>query len=173
MYETDQPPEPSPKYEEVARTSTSTKLNIVIQVVGSRRDVQPFIAVGNELQKHGHRVRLATHDVFEGFVGQSSLEFYPIGGDPAELMVYIVKNLGLIPSMSSLRAGDIQAKRKMITTMLHACWKSCIEADLKTGIPFTTDVIIGDPPSFAHVHCSQALGCPVRLFIEPVVCGAH
>ncbi|TGO43730.1 hypothetical protein BCON_0978g00020 [Botryotinia convoluta] len=41
------------------------KLNIVIQIVESRGDVQPFIALGNELQKHGHRVRIATHDQFE------------------------------------------------------------------------------------------------------------
>ena len=61
-------------------------LNIVIQVVGSRGDVQPFIALGNELQRHGHRVRLATHDIFEQFVLQAGLEFFPIGGDPAQLM---------------------------------------------------------------------------------------
>ena len=61
-------------------------LNIVIQVVGSRGDVQPFIALGNELQRHGHRIRLATHNCFEQFVRQAGLEFYPIGGDPVELM---------------------------------------------------------------------------------------
>jgi hypothetical protein len=65
-------------------------LNIVIQVVGSRGDVQPFIALGNELQEHGHRVWLATHDVFEAFVTSSNLQFYPIGGDPTELMAYMV-----------------------------------------------------------------------------------
>ncbi|KAK4959403.1 hypothetical protein LTR10_004207 [Elasticomyces elasticus] len=30
-------------------------LNIVIQVVGSRGDVQPSVALGSALQKHGHR----------------------------------------------------------------------------------------------------------------------
>ena len=61
-------------------------LNIVIQVVGSRGDVQPFVALGNELQRHGHRVRLATHAVFEQFVRKAGLEFYSIGGDPTQLM---------------------------------------------------------------------------------------
>ncbi|RDW64603.1 hypothetical protein BP6252_10254 [Coleophoma cylindrospora] len=156
------PQTPPPKYEDLRQTSV-IKLNIVIQVVGSRGDVQPFIAVGNELQKHGHRVRLATHNVFENFVKESGLEFYPIGGDPSELMAYMVKNPGLIPSMKSLRAGDIQTKRKMITEMLDGCWESCIEPDVVTGIPFTADAIIANPPSFAHVHCAQALGCPVHL----------
>jgi sterol 3beta-glucosyltransferase len=61
-------------------------LNIVVQVVGSRGDVQPFVALGVALQKYGHRVRLATHDNFDKFVRSAGLEFYPIGGDPEDLM---------------------------------------------------------------------------------------
>jgi hypothetical protein len=68
----------------------SIRLNIVIQVVGSRGDVQPFIALGQELQRYGHRVRIATHNTFESFVKESNLEFYPIGGDPKELSMLIL-----------------------------------------------------------------------------------
>ncbi|KAI6831945.1 glycosyltransferase family 1 protein [Hortaea werneckii] len=140
------------------------QLNIVIQVVGSRGDVQPFIALGCELQRsHGHRVRIATHGVFEHFVRQSGLEFFSIGGDPAELMAYIVKNPGLIPSMQSLKAGDIQKKRKMLAEMLRGCWRSCIEPDSQSGAPLVADAIIANPPSFAHIHCAQALGVPIHM----------
>ncbi|KAF7118656.1 hypothetical protein CNMCM5793_008194 [Aspergillus hiratsukae] len=138
-------------------------LNIVIQIVGSRGDVQPFIALGTELQKHGHRVRLATHDVFADFVRSSGLEFYPIGGDPAELMAFMVKNPGLLPQMNSLRRGEIQKKRAMVATMLDGCWRSCIDDDPLTKVPFVADAIIANPPSFAHVHCAQALKVPVHL----------
>ncbi|KAJ5753529.1 uncharacterized protein N7511_007682 [Penicillium nucicola] len=139
------------------------QLNIVIQVVGSRGDVQPFIALGNELQLHGHRVRLATHGVFESFVLQSGLEFYPIGGDPSELMAYMVKNPGLIPQMKSLRSGEIQRKRAMVAEMLQGCWDSCISDDPVSKAPFVADAIIANPPSFAHVHCAQALSIPLHL----------
>ncbi|KAI0439820.1 sterol glucosyltransferase [Xylaria telfairii] len=139
------------------------RLNIVIQVVGSRGDIQPFIALGNELQKDGHRVRLATHNTFERFVLDSGLEFYPIGGDPSELMAYMVKNPGLIPSMESLRAGEIQKKRKMVVEMLHGFWQACLAPDLQTGVPFVANAIIANPPSFAHIHCAQALGIPLHL----------
>jgi UDP:flavonoid glycosyltransferase YjiC (YdhE family) len=57
-------------------------------------DVQPFIALGTQLQRKGHRVRLATHQNFEKFVQQTGLEFYPIGGNPEELMS--VRGLELI-----------------------------------------------------------------------------
>ena len=76
--------EPPPTYS--LHESWTIPMNIVLQVVGSRGDVQPFVALGNELQKYGHRIRLATHDVFKSFVTGAGLEFFPIGGDPAELM---------------------------------------------------------------------------------------
>lgn len=100
---------PPPEYIDRTKSETSCdlNLNIVIQVVGSRGDVQPFIALGTALQKYGHRVRIATHDVFAEFVHGSGLEFYPIGGDPAELMAFMVKNPGLIPQMKTLREGEV------------------------------------------------------------------
>ncbi|UPX18863.1 uncharacterized protein EKO05_0009147 [Ascochyta rabiei] len=141
----------------------SIRMNVVIQIVGSRGDVQPFVALGQELQKYGHRVRIATHNTFEDLVKKSNLEFFPIGGDPKELMAYMVKNPGLIPSMKSLREGDIKRKQIMISEILDGCWKSCVDADLDSKEPFVADAIIANPPSFAHVHCAQALGVPLHL----------
>lgn len=138
-------------------------LNIVIQIVGSRGDVQPFVALGAELQNMGHRVRIATHNVFEQFILEAGLEFYPIGGDPADLMSYMVKNPGLIPSLDSVREGDIQKKQLMMAEILHGCWQSCLMPDLITNAPFVANAIIANPPSFAHVHCAQALGIPLHL----------
>lgn len=76
--------EPPPNYSE--QKPWLLPMNIVIQIVGSRGDIQPFVALGNELQKSGHRVRIATHNVFKSFVVAAGLEFFPIGGNPAELM---------------------------------------------------------------------------------------
>ncbi|KAF2002598.1 glycosyltransferase family 1 protein [Amniculicola lignicola CBS 123094] len=156
------PSRPPPSSKPASRL-WSIRLNIVIQVVGSRGDVQPFIALGQELLKYGHRVRLATHNTFADFVRESGLEFYPIGGDPKELMAYMAKNPGLIPSMTSLRAGEIQKKRLMMSEMLDGCWRSCIDADPVDARPFVADAIIANPPSFAHIHCAQALGVPLHL----------
>ncbi|KAF6816474.1 sterol glucosyltransferase [Colletotrichum musicola] len=138
-------------------------LNVVVQVVGSRGDVQPFIALGTALRRYGHRVRLATHDTFAQFVRDSGLEFFPIGGDPADLMSYMVRNPGLIPSMESLKGGDVGRKRSMMREMLRGCWRSCIDPDPVSNQPFVADAIIANPPSFAHVHCAQALGIPVHI----------
>jgi sterol 3beta-glucosyltransferase len=54
--------------------------------------VQPFIALGLELTKQGHRVRIATHETFRSFITENNLEFFNIGGDPKELMSYMVRS---------------------------------------------------------------------------------
>ncbi|KAG8809795.1 hypothetical protein FRC19_004968, partial [Serendipita sp. 401] len=139
------------------------KLCIVIMVVGSRGDVQPFIALGMELAKQGHRVRIASHEKFRTFVTEKNLEFYNIGGDPEELMSYMVRNPGLIPGMTSLRNGDIGRKRKMLGEILAGCWGACTQTDPSSSKPFVADAIISNPPAFAHIHCAEALGIPLQL----------
>ena len=147
-------------------------LNIVIHVVGSRGDVQPFVALGRELRnKYGHRIRLATHGTFKKFVEENGLEFFNIGGDPAELMAFMVKNPGLIPGMQSLKDGDVGKRQKGMSEILQGCWKSCADTnEIKEGEdgsskpkPFIANAIIANPPSFAHIHCAEKLGIPLHL----------
>lgn len=95
-------------------------------------------------------------------MANSGIEFFAVGGDPAELMAYMVKNPGLLPQMETLRGGNIQRKRSMLAAMLRGFWRSCIES-VNDDTPFVADAIIANPPSFAHVHCAQALGVPLHL----------
>jgi hypothetical protein len=145
-------------------------MNIVIHVVGSRGDVQPFLALARVLKEvHGHRVRLATHPKFESFVEKAGIEFFSIGGDPAELMDYMVKNAGLMPSAEALLNGDVRRKRQFMGEIAEGCWRSCIEPCAKTGRPFVADAIIANPPSFAHVHCAERLAVPLHLMFTYVL----
>jgi hypothetical protein len=159
-------------------TDSPPPLNIVIHVVGSRGDVQPFVALGIELKnRYKHRVRLATHGTFKKFVEENGLEFFNIGGDPAELMAFMVKNPGLIPGMESLKAGDVGKRRKGMAEILEGCWKSCADADEVKGEddtaprvkPFIANAIIANPPSFAHIHCAEKLGIPLHLMFTYVL----
>jgi hypothetical protein len=85
-------------------------LSIVIFIVGSRGDVQPYLSLALHLiRSHGHRVRIATHPDFKDFVLEANnrlkgekaksgeelegkIEFFDIGGNPKELMAYMVKS---------------------------------------------------------------------------------
>ena len=158
----------------------------MISVVGSRGDVQPFVALGQVLKRqYGHRVRLATHPTFRNFVEENGLEFFSIGGDPAELMAFMVKNPGLMPGMDAFRRGDIGRRRKGMYEIFKGCWRACFEAGDGTGVavkddrsgdratfeddesylskPFVADAIISNPPCFAHIHCAEKLGIPLHL----------
>lgn len=151
-------------------------LNLVIMVIGSRGDIQPFLKLGKLLkEEHGHRVRIATHPAFREFVERDSgLEFFSVGGDPAELMAFMVKNPGLIPSVSTVKAGEIGRKRDSMFEMFQGFWRACINATDDEGNesnrkmmhdrhPFVADAIIANPPSFAHIHCAERLGIPLHL----------
>lgn len=75
----------------------------------------------------------------------------------------MVKHPGLIPDLKSLGEGDLRAKRRMIFDMLQGCWRSCFEPDPEDGTPFIANSIIANPPSFAHIHCAQALSIPLYM----------
>ncbi|SMY23427.1 unnamed protein product [Zymoseptoria tritici ST99CH_1A5] len=159
-------------------------MNVVIQVVGSRGDVQPFVALGKVLKEtYGHRVRLATHPNFKDFVIENDLEFFSIGGDPQALMAFMVKNPGLMPDFNALRGGDIGMRRKEVGEYLQGCWRSCFETGDGTGVeatdktvedwsaegddylqkPFVADCLIANPPSFAHIHIAEKMGIPLHI----------
>ncbi len=59
-------------------------MNITLVTVGSRGDVQPYVALGVGLKSAGHEVRIATHVYFEKLIREHGLEFAPIAGDPRE-----------------------------------------------------------------------------------------
>ncbi|KAL5614765.1 uncharacterized protein BROUX77_000602 [Berkeleyomyces rouxiae] len=154
------------------------RMNIVIMVIGSRGDVQPFLRIGQILQqRHGHRVRVATHpDFYQITQEEYGLEHFSVGGDPAQLMAFMVKNPGMIPSLESVKAGEIGRKRASMEEMFEGFWRACVcstddpkyafdskamaEAD---EMPFVADAIIANPPSYAHVHCAEALNIPLHI----------
>ncbi|XP_062084233.1 sterol 3-beta-glucosyltransferase UGT80A2-like [Humulus lupulus] len=135
-------------------------LQIVMLIVGTRGDVQPFIAIGKRLQDDGHRVRLATHANFEDFVLSAGLEFYPLGGDPKILAGYMVKNKGFLPSGPS----EIPIQRNQMKEIIFSLLPACKEDDPKTKIPFKADAIIANPPAYGHTHVAEALKVPIHIF---------
>jgi sterol 3beta-glucosyltransferase len=61
-------------------------LHITCLSIGSRGDVQPYIALCKGLMAEGHRCRIASHAEYQNWIEGHGIEFAPVGGDPAELM---------------------------------------------------------------------------------------
>ncbi|MCX6030430.1 MAG: glycosyltransferase [Chloroflexi bacterium] len=60
-------------------------MRIAMIAPGSRGDVEPYIALGEGLQKAGHVVRLVTHSNFDMLVSSHGLEFWPIAGSVQDI----------------------------------------------------------------------------------------
>src|SRR5829696_1220371 len=56
-------------------------MHIAIIALGTRGDVQPYIALGSGLRAAGHDIRLVTHQNFEELVRSHGLEFWPARGN--------------------------------------------------------------------------------------------
>jgi len=67
-------------------------LRITCLTIGSRGDVQPFIALCKGLKAEGHAVTIATHVEFGDWIRSHGINFAPIAGDPAQLMRLCVEH---------------------------------------------------------------------------------
>lgn len=56
-------------------------MKIILPTIGTRGDVQPYVALALGLQKAGHAVTLATHPCMRGLVESYGVDFAPMGPD--------------------------------------------------------------------------------------------
>jgi sterol 3beta-glucosyltransferase len=56
-------------------------MKIALTTIGSRGDIQPFIALGIELQKHGHSTAILSHPWARRIVNFYGLKHIPVGDD--------------------------------------------------------------------------------------------
>lgn len=130
-------------------------LRITCLTIGSRGDVQPYIALCKRLRAHGHQTRIATHAEFEAWIQGHGIGFAAVEGDPHELMRICVENGMFTPSFvyetHSFARGWMD---KLLTTS----WKACQNSDL----------LIESPSAMAGIHIAEALSIPYfRAFGMP------
>ena len=130
-------------------------LRITCLTIGSRGDVQPYIALCKGLLAEGHRPKIATHAEFEPWVRKHGIGFAPVEGDPAELMRICVEN-GMF-TYSFLKEASVKF-RGWIDELLSSAWKACED----------TDILVESPSAMAGIHIAEALGVPYfRAFTMP------
>lgn len=61
-------------------------MRIVIVTIGTRGDVQPYVALAQGLMHAGHAVAICTHPTFRDFVAAHGVEFAPLAGDIRALL---------------------------------------------------------------------------------------
>eukprot|EP00029_Vermamoeba_vermiformis_P002685 TRINITY_DN1305_c0_g1_i1.p2 TRINITY_DN1305_c0_g1~~TRINITY_DN1305_c0_g1_i1.p2 ORF type:complete len:1388 (+),score=391.80 TRINITY_DN1305_c0_g1_i1:4484-8647(+) len=136
--------------------STDQNLRFTFMIVGSRGDVQPVIALALRLETYGHKCKIATHEAHRKFVEENGLAFYPLAGDPKDLMALCVKNDMF--SISFFKEA-LSKFTHFMADLLVTCWDAC-----KTD----TDVILENPACMAGPSIAEKLGIPlIEMFTIP------
>lgn len=129
--------------------------HFVLLTIGSRGDVQPYIALGKGLIAEGHKVTIATHSEFEEWIVSYGINFKEVAGNPAELMSLMVTHGSM--SVSFLKEASAKFKG-WIGELLQSSWDACQDAD----------ILIESPSAMSGIHIAEALGIPyMRAFTMP------
>ncbi|KAJ5088721.1 hypothetical protein N7456_012337 [Penicillium angulare] len=136
-------------------------LDIVFMLIGSRDETKSMILVGQELQKQGNRVLIATHGIFRSFATKLGMEFFSISNDPQHPIA--TNDSGFIPGLNSSDRSEVQQSRRMLLHSLKQCWNACRYSESREGKPFSIDVIIATPLAHAHIHCAERLSIPLHI----------
>ncbi|PNY29014.1 Sterol 3-beta-glucosyltransferase [Tolypocladium capitatum] len=130
-------------------------MKITCLTIGSRGDVQPYIALCKGLLAEGHRPRIATHAEFQGWIESHGIEFARVEGDPGELMRLCIEN-GTF-TLAFLREAN-STFRGWLDELLESAYKACEGSEL----------LIESPSAMAGIHIAEKLGIPYfRAFTMP------
>lgn len=155
-------------------------MKITIVTVGSRGDVEPYIALGLGLRHSGHEVSLATHSGYETAIRQRGLGFFAVEGDPRQI-------LDQTEGQAWLRTGGnplaflnrlSQYMSSMLLQAVEDIWRACQDADAavysllgglgafhvieKLGIPFVPAFLVPSSPTGEFPSLSFPTRIPLR-----------
>src|ERR1700719_2433342 len=117
-------------------------MKITIVTVGTRGDVEPFVALGLGLQKTGHTVKIATHAMFESFIRDNGLDFALISGNVQEAINSAEARQALESSKTSF-SFLLEVRRKAAPLVLAAVQElaeACKGADHLMCTPLTLHI---------------------------------
>lgn len=142
-------------------------MKILIITFGSRGDVQPYVALGKELQKAGHIITICTASRFESFIKEHNLlyaymtdEFLKIidtdmGRDVIENSAGL---FGIISSIFKL----IKYIKPLAKEMINDSWEAAKITD--------PDLIIFHPKILGAVSISEKLSIPLIMAnLQPMI----
>ncbi len=135
-------------------------MNIFIVTVGSRGDVQPFVALGKGLKAAGHNVTLCASANFETFVTENGLTYAHMDDELITMMKSdtgraIVEEATNVFKMLVLGFRLMKRMTPMQRAMQQDAWAAAREAD--------PDIIIYHPKMHTAPDFAEKLGVPCML----------
>jgi sterol 3beta-glucosyltransferase len=152
----------------------------MIIALGSRGDVQPFVALGLGLQAAGYCVTIAAAADYAGLVGQHGLAFHSLVGQIRTLIDPALVEQFLARARNPLRAARnfVRQAGPIIELLLRDCWAASQGADalivstlgMYCGMHLAERLRI--PCIVAHLHPYTATGSDPHMFFPRLPRGA-
>jgi sterol 3beta-glucosyltransferase len=141
-------------------------MRISIITIGSRGDVQPYIALGTGFKRAGYEVRLLTHGTFADAARDEGLDFADLGVDPRTVMEQVMQEAGLAERSSRIalfrQIAFMRQALRIALPLLHdgtqRCWQAAQDVDALLLSPL--GVFIGIP--LAHKRGIPAFAANVQ-----------
>ncbi|MDV7391289.1 glycosyltransferase, partial [Arthrospira platensis SPKY1] len=128
-------------------------MKLLILTIGSRGDVQPYVALGHGLQQAGHHVAICTGALFQELVTRHGLAFVPMDDEMVRLADSAEGRRMIEGGGNLLKA--INLVKPMIRRMLADCRQAAQQVQ--------PELIIYHPKTLAGYHIAEALGVPLIL----------
>lgn len=143
-------------------------MNITLLTIGTRGDVQPFVALGVGLRRAGHKVTLATGKGFEVFVTQHEL-------------CHATLDVDLLEHLQSPDGKAVISGRGLLGTVKKAASMYRRVFDQEWAASQGADAVVYHPKALGGYHIAEALNVPgflahpvpmfsrTRAFPDPVL----
>ncbi|HBP28031.1 MAG: glycosyltransferase [Advenella sp.] len=131
-------------------------MRVAIQTLGTRGDVQPYIALALGLINQGHEVQITAPVQFDAMVRERGIAFAPLPGEFLALLD-TPQGKAAIAGSQGFTAGLklLKHMRPLMRRLLEEEW-AAVKA-------FAPDIIVSHPKSIASPHMAQVLKCPFIL----------
>lgn len=149
-------------------------MRVAIHTVGTRGDVQPYVALALGLKARGHEVMIAAPSQFEAFVGARGIAFSHLPGEFLELMETPEAKAAIAGS------GGFAAGFKLIK-YFKPIGRKQLAAEWSAAQRFKPELIVYHPKAVGAPHIAEKLKClavlasplpgftPTREFASPLI----
>lgn len=133
------------------------RMKVLIFTLGTRGDVQPFIALAQGLQRNGHEVIIAAPHRFADFAKDHRVVFSGVDEGPMQIMDGADAG-DIIEGGLKARLTQARTMPAMFKQTLEDCWSIASE-----GIGKNADIIVHNGQILAGQHIAEALHIPAVL----------
>lgn len=125
-------------------------MKVAMLTIGSRGDVQPFVALGIGLREAGHEVTVATGGAFEAFVVEHGLRFAAL-------------DVGLLERLQSPEGKAALSGKKFLATLKETASMYRRVLDQEWEASRGADAVVYHPKALGGYHVAEALNVPAFL----------